>query len=343
MVLLLCCCCWCGARRRREQSRAYQSTLLRPVSASLAPQGGEGADGLGPLLADRERTQTEIDVADGMQVFNPMMGAAGANPRTRLTATGSMFSMSGSMLATANPLLGCTELGRASTGSLSPELLASPGWVQSNDTNGKEFFIHSATGVTTYDLPDQFSKHRLSVQQETAEQLTAALQTLEALLGAGEGVGHQDELMGLRAELTADLDTVRAACDFSSGVALCASSLEGLEAALARAETNMARLEDIAIEQGAAMGRSGAALWGVAVDRLGQPGRKATVSDAWGLILEHIRRVREGLKPVNSAMGADEGQDADPNAFIRAIRGKLRPVHRASLAVGPSDVPGTAL
>jgi hypothetical protein len=307
----------CSRRRRRAALQAKEDALLD--TAVFLEE------------SERERTQTEIAI-EAISEANPLMREDVENPlRVDMLRGESM------LLSTANPLADSAggSVGHLSGAQLSQELLAAPGWVQSTDADGNEFFIHNATGVTTYEMPAMFMRHRLSMQHDTTEQLARALVNMDALLDAEtDAAASREELLLLRSELEADLETVRAGC-----VEMADAGLVKMETALVRAETNMARLEDIAADYCAVNGeaqagqesngsRGGKALWGVAADKMGAPGINK-VSGAWHQILDHIRRVRENLKPVEQAVSGREDEDA--TAFIRSLRSRLRPVHRPSL------------
>jgi hypothetical protein len=87
--------------------------------------------------------------------------------------------------------------------------------------------------------------------------------------------------------------------------------------ALARAETNLVRLEELAVA------RSAGSLWDVARDAMDQ---KAPVSNAWSSLLDNIHRVRENLRPIQAASKVDIDEVEEQNAWIRSLRGKLKPI-----------------
>lgn len=228
-------------------------------------------------------------------------------------------------------------------------------WRAAADEQGHAYFIHTTTGVTTYEMPGCIAREQLGHQRDCRERLMLALETLDAAQIAVEGAeagGDADaELLALRAELAADLQVVERACaeavdldadagsEWAGSLAAGFASDDGfngipvsaveLEAVLLRTDTNLARLESIGMERFGGVGtedpssvgggRTGRSLWAVAQDGVRKP-----TSDSWSMVLEHVRRMRANLKPVAQAQRQEEEVSGD--AWLRALKGKLRKV-----------------
>ena len=111
-----------------------------------------------------------------------------------------------------------------------------------------------------------------------------------------------------------DLAIIEAAC---SVIKQSVASATQTADALARAETNMVRLEELATV------RTGGSLWGVARDAMGP---EASMSNAWSNLLDNIHRVRENLRPVQAAANMEVNEVDEQNAWVRSLRGKLKPI-----------------
>jgi len=196
------------------------------------------------------------------------------------------------------------------------DCLGSTGWCQCVDSNNNEFFIHTSTGAISYDMPDEQVRHRLSIQRECVDKLTSALQAIDVSIS-------DPELNNLRIEIQTDMAIIEAAC---SVVHQSVCSATETTDALARAETNLVRLEELA------MTRSGDSLWGMARDAIGP---SKPVSNVWSTLIDNIHRVRENLRPVQVATGNTINSAEEQNAWVRSLRGKLKPISSSDHCENP--------
>ena len=113
------------------------------------------------------------------------------------------------------------------------------GWCPCTDGKGTEYFIHSVSGAISYDMPTDNIMHRLSIQRECADRLTSALQLLETL-------ENNDDMKKMRTEISIDLETIENACTI---VSQSIGSATITTDALARADTNLMTLEELAMSK----------------------------------------------------------------------------------------------
>ena len=187
--------------------------------------------------------------------------------------------------------------------------LDTTGWCQCVDSDNNDFFIHTTTGAISYEMPDEQIRHRLSLQHECMVKLTNILSQLDV-------EESNEELKSIRVQILSDLVIIENACAVVSQ-SMC-SATETSDA-LARAETNLVRLEELAVS------RSAGALWDVARDAMG--GQAPPVSNMWSSLLDNIHRVRENLRPIQTATKVEIDDVEGQNAWIRSLRGKLKPIN----------------
>ena len=183
------------------------------------------------------------------------------------------------------------------------------GWCPCVDGKGKEYFIHSTSGAISYDMPTDNIMQRLSIQRECADRLTSALKLLETL-------EDNDDMKKMRTEISIDLETIENACMI---VSQSVGSVTITTDALARADTNLMTLENLAISK---IEENKKDLWGVARGAF-QPDQ---VSSQWSTLLDKIKQVRDNLKPVQEATRSVDDEVDDHSAWVRSLRSKLRPV-----------------
>jgi len=200
---------------------------------------------------------------------------------------------------TRNPL--------ASLSTTKHEDLESTGWCQCLDSSNNEFFVHSTTGAISYEMPDEQVRHRLSLQHGCMVKLSNALRALD--------IAESDtELKNIRIQIQTDMTIIEASC---SVVTQSMGSATETTDALARAETNLVRLEELATE------RSASFLWDVARDAMGPT---EPVSSMWSTLLDNIHSVRENLRPVHAASELVIDEKEEQNAWVRSLRNKLKPI-----------------
>ena len=201
---------------------------------------------------------------------------------------------------TRNPL--------ASLSTTNHEYLESSGWCQCVDSNNNEFFVHATTGAISYEMPDEQIRHRLSMQHGCMVKLSSALRALDI-------AENDTELKNIRMQIQTDMAIIEAAC--SVVTQSIGSATETIDA-LARAETNLVRLEQLATT------RSGSFLWGVVRDstETGEP-----LSNMWTSLLDSIHSVRENLRPVQAASEPVVDEKEEQNAWVRSLRSKLKPIN----------------
>ena len=219
------------------------------------------------------------------------MNMMNSQPSSRISESVSMHSSRHSELFTKNPL--------ASLSATMPNDLEACGWCQCTDSDNNEFFIHTTTGAISYEMPDEQIRHRLSLQHECMVNLTTALNEIDIDC-------DNEELRGIRIAIQSDLAIIESAC---SVIKQSVASATQTADALARAETNLVR--------------TGSSMWGVARDAMGP---QEPMSNAWSNLLDNIHRVRENLRPVQAATEMEVNEVDEQNAWVRSLRGKLRPI-----------------
>jgi hypothetical protein len=195
----------------------------------------------------------------------------------------------------------------ASLSMMAPNALDTTGWCQCVDSDNNDFFIHTTSGAISYEMPDEQVRHRLSLQHDCLVKLNNILSELNV-------EESNEELKNIRLQIMTDLVIIENAC---SVVSQSMGSATETSDALARAETNLVRLEELAVA------RSAGSLWDVARDAMGQ---KAPISNVWSSLLDNIHRVRENLRPIQAASKVDIDEVEGQNAWIRSLRGKLKPI-----------------
>lgn len=236
------------------------------------------------------------------------LGLLGNTPIRQSTDDTFSMNMMNSKPSTRRSRISTVDNPLASLSVSSHQDLGATGWCQCVDSENNDFFIHTTTGVVSYDMPDEQVRHRLSLQHDCLVKLTAILSQLDV-------EESNEELKSIRVQILSDLVIIENACSVVSqsiGSATCTTD------ALARAETNLVRLEELAVS------RSSGDLWGVARDAMG--GQVAPVSNAWSSLLDNIHRVRENLRPIQAATKVDIDEVDGQNAWIRSLRGKLKPI-----------------
>lgn len=201
---------------------------------------------------------------------------------------------------TRNPL--------ASLSTTNNEYLESSGWCQCVDSNNNEFFVHTTTGAISYEMPDEQIRHRLSMQHGCMVKLSSALRALDI-------AENDTELKNIRMQIQTDMAIIEAAC--SVVTQSIGSATETIDA-LARAETNLVRLEQLATT------RSGSFLWGVVRD---STETDEPLSNMWTSLLDSIHSVRENLRPVQAASEPVVDEKEEQNAWVRSLRSKLKPIN----------------
>ena len=186
-----------------------------------------------------------------------------------------------------------------------PEELDATGWCQCVDSESNDFFIHTKTGAISYEMPDEQVRHRLSLQHDCMVKLTNILSQLDI-------EESSEELKGIRVQIMTDLAIIENAC---AVVSQSVGSATETSDALARAETNLVRLEELAVT------RSTGSLWGVARDAMGQG--VPPVSNAWSTLLDNIHRVRDNLRPIHAASKVEIDEVEEQNAWIRSAPWKV--------------------
>lgn len=239
-------------------------------------------------LLNNEATRVSIGTEFSMNMMNNQ-------PSSRISD--SVYQES--ELVTRNPL--------ASLSGTAHNDLEAPGWCQCTDSDNNEFFIHTTTGAISYDMPDEQVRRRLSLQHECMINMTAALNEIDIDCDNGE-------LRNIRVEIQADLAVIEAACSVAKQSVASATQTAD---ALARAEANMARIEEIAAT------RTGSSLWEVARDAIAP---QKPMSNAWSNLIDNIHRVRENLRPVQAATKKEVSAVDEQNAWVRSLREKLKPI-----------------